>query len=102
MTEKAKNESVVSFQNDPECRIFVGNIQAAGVGLTLTASSTVVFAELDMVPSTMTQAEDRCCRIGASADSILVQHIVLNGSLDVKLARMLVKKQEVADLILDI
>ena len=102
MTEKAKNESVISFQNDPECRIFVGNIQAAGVGLTLTASSTVVFAELDMVPSTMTQAEDRCCRIGASADSILVQHIVLNGSLDVKLARMLVKKQEVADLILDI
>ena len=102
MTEKAKNESVISFQNDPECRIFVGNIQAAGVGLTLTASSIVVFAELDMVPSTMTQAEDRCCRIGASADSILVQHIVLNGSLDVKLARMLVKKQEVADLILDI
>lgn len=102
MTEKAKNESVVAFQNDPECRIFVGNIQAAGVGLTLTASSTVVFAELDMVPSTMSQAEDRCCRIGATADSILVQHIVLNGSLDVKLARMLVKKQEVADLILDI
>lgn len=102
MTEKAKNKSVVTFQNGPECRVFVGNIQAAGVGLTLTAASTVIFVELDMVPSTMTQAEDRCCRIGATAESILVQHIVLNGSLDVKIARMLIKKQEISDLILDL
>ena len=102
MTDKSKYESVRSFQDDEQCRVFIGNIQAAGVGITLTAASTVVFAELGLVPSVMCQAEDRCCRIGATAESILVQHIVLNGSLDVKLARMLVKKQEVADMILDI
>lgn len=102
MSNKAKDAAVEAFQNDPECRVFVGNLIAAGVGITLTASSTVVFAELGLVPSVMGQAEDRCCRIGASADSIAVQHIVLNGSLDVRLAKMLLKKQKISDLVLDL
>jgi SWI/SNF-related matrix-associated actin-dependent regulator of chromatin subfamily A-like protein 1 len=79
----------------------VGNITAAGVGLTLTASSTVVFAELPFRPSDATQGEDRACRIGASSDKVLVQHIILDGSLDVKLARMLIHKQNVCDKVLD-
>lgn len=102
MTDRAKDEAVKTFQTDETCRVFVGNIKSAGVGITLTASSTVVFAELLSVPSQMSQAEDRCCRIGTTADSVLVQHIVLNGSLDVHFARKLVTKQEVSDLILDL
>ena len=76
--------------------------EPAGVGITLTASSTVVFAEVVGVPAQMEQAEDRCCRIGATVDSVLVYHLVLNGSLDVKMVRKLVEKQEVADKILDV
>ena len=102
MNDKDKNASVVSFQNDQSVKVFVGNIKAAGVGLTLTASSTVVFAEVVGVPAQMEQAEDRCCRIGATVDSILVYHIVLNGSLDVKMVRKLVEKQSTADKILDV
>lgn len=102
MNDKDKNESVVRFQNDQSVKVFVGNIKAAGVGLTLTASSTVVFAEVVGVPAQMEQAEDRCCRIGAAVDSVLVYHLVLNGSLDVKMVRKLVEKQEVADKILDV
>lgn len=102
MSEKAKDASVRAFQNDPDTRVFVGNIQAAGVGITLTAASTVVFAELAFVPSLMSQAEDRCCRIGAVSDSVHVQHIVLDGSLDVHLAKMLVQKQDIADRLLDL
>ncbi|MBT9258178.1 MAG: DEAD/DEAH box helicase [Clostridiales bacterium] len=95
-----RQAAVDRFQSDPSCRVFVGNIQAAGVGLTLTAASHVVFAELDWVPGNITQAEDRCHRIG-QRDSVLVQHLVLEGSLDATMAKRLVAKQEVLDAALD-
>src|SRR3990167_241721 len=93
--------AVDSFQNNENVQIFVGSIGAAGVGITLTASSTVVFAELDWVPGNVTQAEDRCHRIGQS-ESVLVQHLVLDGSLDARMAKALVEKQEIADMALDL
>ena len=95
-----RQAAVDAFQTMPQVRVFVGNIQAAGVGLTLTASSTVVFAELDWVPAMIAQAEDRCHRIG-QANSVLVQHIVLDGSLDARIAGQIVAKQAIADKALD-
>ena len=73
---------------------------AAGVGITLTAASHVIFAELDWVPGNMTQAEDRLHRIG-QRESVLVQHLVLDGSIDAHLAKTLIAKQEVIDRALD-
>jgi len=84
------------FQSDPKCQLFVASITAAGVGITLTASSHVVFGELDWTPGNVSQAEDRTHRIGQK-DNVLVQHVVLNGSLDAKMARTLIDKQEVID-----
>lgn len=92
--------AVDRFQSDAVVQVFVGNIQAAGVGITLTAASTVVFAELDWVPANVTQAEDRCHRIGQS-EMVLVQHLVFDGSLDARMAQTLVAKQEIADKALD-
>lgn len=97
---QARQDNVDSFQKDPSCRVFVGNIQAAGVGLTLTASAHVIFAELDWVPGNITQAEDRCHRIG-QREMVLVQHLVLDGSLDAKMAKTLIFKQAVLDAALD-
>lgn len=96
-----RQAAVDRFQNDPSCRVFIGNIRAAGVGLTLTASSYVAFAELDWTPAMMTQAEDRAHRLGQK-DSVLVQHLVLNGSLDAVMAKRLIGKQKIADAALDI
>jgi SWI/SNF-related matrix-associated actin-dependent regulator 1 of chromatin subfamily A len=95
-----RNKSVKRFQNDPSVNIFMGSIMASGVGLTLTASSTVVFAELDWVPANISQAEDRAHRMGQK-DNVLVQHFVLEGSLDANMARKVVEKQNMADLALD-
>ena len=95
-----RQTAVDRFQTDPECLVFVGGIQAAGVGITLTASSHVVFGELDWVPGNVTQAEDRCHRIG-QREMVLVQHLVLEGSLDARMATILVEKQEVQVAALD-
>jgi SWI/SNF-related matrix-associated actin-dependent regulator 1 of chromatin subfamily A len=94
MTLPLRDSAVHAFQTHPQVRIFVGGIQAAGVGITLTASSHVVFAELDWVPGNLAQAEDRCHRIGQK-DSVLVQHLVLDGSLDCRMAQIIVEKMDV-------
>ena len=51
---------------------------------------------MDWVPANMNQAEDRCHRIGQE-ESVLVQHIVVDGSIDAKIAEVLVKKQGIID-----
>jgi SWI/SNF-related matrix-associated actin-dependent regulator 1 of chromatin subfamily A len=95
-----RQAAVDRFQEDPECTVFVGSIRAAGLGLTLTASAHVVFAELDWVPANLTQAEDRTHRIGQE-DSVLVQHLVLQDSLDARMVRTLIRKQRVVEEALD-
>jgi SNF2 family DNA or RNA helicase len=69
-------------------------IGAAREGITLTAASTVIFAELDWVPGNLAQAEARAHRIG-QRDSALVQHLVLNGSLDARTAELVLAKIEI-------
>jgi SWI/SNF-related matrix-associated actin-dependent regulator 1 of chromatin subfamily A len=83
------------FQNG-EVNLIIGNISAMGVGINLTRSQHVVFAELDWTPAIMTQAEDRCHRIGQKG-VVLIQHLVLANSLDAKMVRVLVKKQLIID-----
>jgi len=95
-----RQAAVDKFQTDQTCKVFIGTIRAAGVGITLTASSTVIFGELDWVPGNVTQAEDRCHRIGQQ-DTVFVRHLVLEGSLDERMAQIIIDKQEVIDCALD-
>lgn len=97
---EARQAAVEQFQTNPEVKVFVGNIIAAGVGLTLTASRTVVFAELDWVPGNVVQAEDRAHRIGQQ-DTVLIQYLVVDGSLDSRLAQVLQSKAGVIRQALD-
>lgn len=96
MSREHKQQSVDRFQNDPKCKLFVGSITAAGVGITLTAASYVLFAELDWRPAMVAQAEDRLHRIGQK-ESVLVQHVVFDGSLDANMAKKIVEKQDIID-----
>lgn len=76
-----RQKAVDRFQTDDGCRVFVGQINAAGTGITLTAASDVVFAESSWVPADNSQAAMRCHRIGQS-ESVLVRFAMLQGSLD--------------------
>lgn len=96
----ARQAIVDRFQTDGSVKVFVGNLRAAGVGLTLTAASDVVFVELDWVPANVSQAEDRCHRIGQRR-SVHVRHLVIDESLEAQMAKVLVEKQDVADAALD-
>lgn len=91
-----RHKRVLAFQEDPGVRVIVCGTTAAGIGITLTAASTVVFAELDWVPANVTQAEDRCHRMGQRR-TVVVHHIVARKSIDAAIANAIVRKQEVID-----
>ena len=95
-----RDKAVRMFQEFTSVRVFLGNIQAAGVGLTLTASSHVVFVELPWTPAELTQAEDRCHRIGQH-DSVNVQIMALPDSLDARMAELLVSKARIVHRTMD-
>lgn len=92
--------AVERFQHDDQCKVFLGSIQAAGVGLTLTASSHVVFAEQDWTPAAMSQAEDRCHRIG-QRDSVQIQTVEIEGSIDDMMTSRLRDKSRVVSAVVD-
>lgn len=60
MSKDKRQESIDSFQNNDKVKIFIGNIVAAGVGITLTAAEAVIMNDLSFVPGHHSQAEDRC------------------------------------------
>lgn len=96
-----RQKAVDAFQNNPDCRVFIGNIRAAGVGLTLTASSNTVFAEVDWVPANMFQAEDRVHRIGQEAESINAWYLVPSNTIVEEIMQMIENKSKVLDAVLD-
>ena len=88
-----REEDVLRFQTDPQCRVFIGQLNAAGVGITLTAASDVVFVEMSFVPGDNAQATDRVVRIGQTKP-VLVRYFTLANSIDEVTTRILARKSE--------
>ncbi|TKR77705.1 hypothetical protein L596_018627 [Steinernema carpocapsae] len=78
---KNREEQCRLFQENPEYVVAVLGITAAGTGITLTAATVVVFAELHWNPGTLMQAEDRAHRVGQK-DSVFVQYLLARGTAD--------------------
>ena len=83
--------AVQSFQNDPDHRVFVGNIRAAGTGLTLTAASDLDMFESSWAPADNAQALMRVHRIGQSRN-VRARFISLAGSIDEVVSETVARK----------
>lgn len=86
-----RQRRIDKFQNDPKCKIFIGNIKAAGTAINLTAAHTMLFVEQDWVPGNNAQAVMRCHRIGQE-NPVSVYYVTLYDSIDHHVLVVLKKK----------
>ena len=99
MTSTQKQKSVDSFQNNPKVKVFVGNIKSAGVGITLTEATVVIFNSFDWVPGNNEQAEDRAFRIGQKND-VNVYYQLFDDTISSRMWMMLNNKKDVISTIM--
>lgn len=97
---KDRAGEVERFQNDPECMVFVGQIAAAGLGITLTASSTMVFYSLDYSMANFDQAKARIHRVSQTENCHYI-YLVAESTVDRKVLRALRGKVDLAKMLVD-
>ena len=81
MSKVERQHSVDEFQDNPKVKVFVGNIKAAGVGLTLTSAEAVIMNDLSFLPSDHSQAEDRAYRYGQK-NNVLVYYPIFENTIE--------------------
>jgi SNF2 family DNA or RNA helicase len=91
-----RQHAVDSFQKDPKARVIVLNLQAGGVGLTLTAGSDVCFVQQGWTPGEHDQAEDRCHRIGQQ-NSVQAWYLIGVNTIDEDIYDLIDAKRAVVD-----
>ena len=101
MTTTMKQKSVDTFQNNEKIKVFVGNIKSAGVGITLTEGTVVVFNSFDWVTGNNEQAEDRAYRIGQKND-VNVYYQLFDNTISTRMWETLKQKQEIINTILGV
>ena len=90
-----KQASVDAFQNTPGTMLIICSIKAAGVGLTLTASSNVAFVELAWTYADCCQCEDRAHRIGQK-DNVACYYLLGRGTIDHTIYSLIHRKKSIA------
>lgn len=95
-----RQKAVTEFQTNNKIKVFIGNIQAAGVGITLTAASTVAFLELPWTPGELEQACDRCHRIGQK-NAVNVYYLLAKDSIEESLAQLIDAKRKTLSKIIE-
>lgn len=98
-TMKQRQDSVDKFQNEDKIKVFVGNIKAAGVGITLTSADVVIFNDLSFVPADHSQAEDRAYRIGQK-NSVSVLYPIFENTIEGIIYDMLDRKKKIISTVL--
>jgi len=96
MSKEKRQESVDKFQTNDKIKVFISNIKAGGVGITLTAAEAVIMNDLSFVPADHSQAEDRAYRYGQK-NSVLVYYPVFENTVEMQIFNILQKKKDIID-----
>ena len=89
--DTARKNAVEEFQRDPDCRVFLGNIRAAGTGLTLVAANNLIMFESSWSPADNAQAIMRVHRIGQERH-VHARFITLANSIDEQVSKVVARK----------
>ena len=89
-----RQHAVDEFQDNEKIRVFVGNLKAAGVGLTLTAAEVVIMNDLSFVPAEHAQAEDRAYRYGQKSN-VLVYYPLYENTIEGAIYDILNRKKKI-------
>jgi SNF2 family DNA or RNA helicase len=96
----AKRQNAVDeFQNNDKIKVFVGNLKAAGVGITLTAAEAVIMNDLSFVPSDHAQAEDRSYRYGQKSN-VSVYYPIFENTIEGTIYDILNKKKNIFETVM--
>ena len=94
MAQHERQYSVDQFQENEKIKVFVGNIKAAGTGITLTAGEAAIFNDLSFLPSDHAQAEDRSYRYGQK-NNVLVYYPIYQNTIESIIYDILNNKKQV-------
>lgn len=96
--QEKRQEAIEKFNGDDGVRVFIGQIEAGGTGINLTAASTCVYMSNSYSLGTRLQSEDRLHRIGQK-NNVTYFDVVVPGTIDEKVLELLRQKKEIADVI---
>ena len=97
---KDRGTQIHSFQNDPTVSVFIGQVATAGLGITLTAASTMVFYSLDYSMSTFEQTKARIHQAGQQKNCTYI-YLVAKNTVDEKVLNSLQNKADLAKALID-
>jgi SWI/SNF-related matrix-associated actin-dependent regulator 1 of chromatin subfamily A len=97
-SSEQKQSAIDSFQKNPQTDIIICSIKAAGVGITLTASSHVAFVEFPWTYADCLQCEDRSHRIGQK-NSVTCYYFLGRKTIDERVYQIIQNKKSIANAI---
>jgi len=100
VSQTERGEVVKRFQSDPNMKVFVAQIQTAGLGITLTAADTAIFYSMDFSLANHEQAKARIHRIGQK-NNVTYIYLLAKDTVDEKIFDALKSKKNVADTVVD-
>ena len=93
---KQRGEEISRFQNDPDCLVFLGSLQASGLGIDLTAGSVVIHYDRWWNAARENQATDRVHRIGQSR-GVMVYKLMTAQTVEERIDRMILRKAQMLE-----
>ena len=89
-----RQHAVDEFQTNEKINVFVGNLKAAGVGITLTAAEAVIINDLSFVPGDLSQAEDRAYRYGQK-NNVSIYYPIFDNTIEGKIYDIIIRKKQI-------